>query len=289
MLTLSHFDYDLPQELIAQYPAERRGQSRLMVVDRASGAVRVGTFGDIVEYLGEGDALVMNDTKVFLARPRARKEPTGAHIELLLLREVKKSVWEAFVRPGRRAGVGTTLLIEGARQVDTAEVVADHGATKTLRFSVDDVRRLCWRVGEIPLPPYIHREPESADAERYQTVFASKEGAIAAPTAGLHFTAKLLKTIGERGASLEFVTLHIGLGTFQPLEHEDVAKNRLHPEPYRVTAKTARRLNAVRQSKGRVIAVGTTTLRLLETITSERGEFRSGEGASDIFIYPGHT
>ena len=289
MLKLSDFDYDLPPERIAQYPPAFRGQSRLMVVDRASGDIRTGMFTDIIGYLERSDALVLNDTKVFPARLRATKTSTGAQIELLLLHEIQKGVWEAMVRPGRRVPPGTKLTIEGARHADSVEVVASRGATKTVCFQVDDVRRLCWRVGEIPLPPYIKRGAGPADARRYQTVFARKEGATAAPTAGLHFTSQLLKTIRNMGVWIEYVTLHIGLGTFQPLQHEEVEKNRLHSERYHVTAKTAERLNEVHRRGRKIFAVGTTTLRLLETIATREGEFRMGEGLSDIFIYPGHA
>jgi len=286
-LKLSDFDYDLPPELIAQYPAERRGRSRLMVVDRATDGIQIGMFKDIARYFEDGDALVLNDTKVFPARLRAEKSSTGAQIELLMFREVKKGVWEALARPGKRLKIGTMLSIKGARKADTVEVVASDGAVKTLRFHVDDVRQLCWRVGEIPLPFYIKRDAEAADAKRYQTVFAKSEGAVAAPTAGLHFTSRMLKNLHDKGVSLEFVTLHISLGTFQPLEHEDVQENKLHPEHYRMTARTARRLNDVRQTGHRVFAVGTTTLRVLETVIDEKGKYKAGEGVSEIFIYPG--
>ncbi len=287
-LKLSDFDYDLPPELIAQYPAERRGQSRLMVVDRTTGDIQIGMFEDIAGYLEDGDALVLNDTKVFPARLRAEKSSTGAQVELLMYREVKKGVWEALARPGKRLKVGTMLTIKGARKVDTVEVVASDGAVKTLRFHVDDVRQLCWRVGEIPLPFYIKRDAEAADIKRYQTVFAKSEGAVAAPTAGLHFTSRMLKNLSDKGVSLEFVTLHISPGTFQPLEYEDVEENKLHPEHYRMTTRTARRLNDVRRAGHRVFAVGTTTLRLLETVIDDKGKYNAGEGISEIFIYPGH-
>lgn len=287
-LTLSDFDYDLPPELIAQYPAEQRGQSRLMVVDRTTGDIQIGMFEDIVRYAEPGDALVLNDTKVFPARLRAEKASTSAQVELLMYREVKKGVWEALARPGKRLKVGTLLSIKGARKADTVEVIASDGAVKTLRFHVDDVRQLCWRVGEIPLPFYIKRDPEAADAERYQTVFAKSEGAVAAPTAGLHFTSRILKRLTDKGVSLEYVTLHISLGTFQPLEHEEVQENKLHPEHYRMTPRTARRLNEARREGHKVFAVGTTTLRLLETIIDETGKYTSGEGVSEIFIFPGH-
>jgi S-adenosylmethionine:tRNA ribosyltransferase-isomerase len=260
-----------------------------MVVNRADGSLEISTFSSITDHLAGGDALVLNDTKVFPARLWAKKSATGARIELLLLRELEKGTWEALVRPGRRVRVGTMLSIEGARQADSVEVVADHGAKKTVKFYIDDIRRLCWRLGEIPLPPYIDRAPVSTDARRYQTVFAKSEGATAAPTAGLHFTSQMLDDVRGRGVLLEYVTLHIGLGTFQPLEHEEVAKNRLHPEEYRVTTKTARRLNEVQRRGGKVLAVGTTTLRVLETIADEKGGYKAGEGSSDIFIYPGHT
>ncbi|RJP22904.1 MAG: tRNA preQ1(34) S-adenosylmethionine ribosyltransferase-isomerase QueA [Candidatus Abyssobacteria bacterium SURF_5] len=288
-MKLSDFDYELPQELIAQHPRQTRGQSRLMVINRSDGSIRVGTFNDILTYLQPGDALVLNDTKVFPARLRARKSSTGAAIELLLLNEVKPGEWEALVRPGRRVEVGTRLSLIGARQADTVEVAADCGKTKILRFYVEDVRRLCWRIGEIPLPPYIKRRTEPADHARYQTVFAKRVGAAAAPTAGLHFTTELLKELRDRDVQLEYVTLHIGLGTFQPLEYEEVEKNMLHQEAYALTEKTASRLNEARKRKKKIVAVGTTTLRLLETVVNENCLFEPKNGFSDIFIYPGHT
>jgi S-adenosylmethionine:tRNA ribosyltransferase-isomerase len=289
MLKLSDFDYVLPQELIAQHPPTVRGESRLMVVNRNDGSIKTGLFGDILDYLSAGDALVLNDTKVFPARLKARKSSTGAAIELLLLSEVKPGEWEALVRPGRRVDVGMRLRLEGARQADSVEVVADQGRIKVLRFFVEDVRRLCWRIGEIPLPPYIKRESEPDDHARYQTVFARKAGAAAAPTAGLHFTTDLLRNLRKQGLHLEYVTLHIGLGTFEPLEYEEVERNRLHQEAYSLSAKAAARLNEARRRGKRIAAVGTTTLRLLETVVSASGSFEPKQGLSDIFIYPGHV
>lgn len=289
MLTLSDFDYHLPQDLIAQHPPAVRGSSRLMVVNRDDGSIKTGMFPEVGRHLTPGDALVLNDTKVFPARLRARKENTGAAVELLLLHELTPHEWEAMVRPGRRVDVGTRLSLAGARQADTVEVIADHGRTKTLRFYIEDVKRLCWRIGEIPLPPYIKRTAEEEDSSRYQTVFARRSGAAAAPTAGLHFTTRLLKGLREQGVWIEFATLHIGLGTFQPLEHEEVEKNRLHPEAYSLTPKTAARLNEAKRRRKKIVAVGTTTLRLLETAVTEESTFQPGEGLSDIFIYPGHS
>jgi S-adenosylmethionine:tRNA ribosyltransferase-isomerase len=288
MLKLSDFDYFLPPELIAQYPTARRGHSRLMIVERSSGRIETAMFKDAMGRLERGDALVLNDTKVFPARLRARKLSTGAHIEILLLREMEEGSWEALVRPGRRAPKGAVLSIEGARRSDTADVISGRGITKVLNFSVPDVRRLCWRVGEAPLPPYIKRQAETFDARRYQTVYARNEGAVAAPTAGLHFTSGMLNRARAQGVSLEYVTLHTGFGTFQPLEYEEVEQNELHSERYRLSPAIARRLNEVRRRGRKVIAVGTTTLRLLETIATEQGEFVAGEGLSNIFIYPGH-
>jgi len=288
MLRLSDFDYDLPEGLIAQYPALRRDASRLMVVDRATGEISVRAFTDFASFISEGDALVLNDTKVLPCRLRAQKTDTGAQIELLLLREIEEGVWEALVRPGKRAKVGATLSIEGTRETDSVVVEADEGAVKRLRFRMRDVKGLCRRVGKMPLPPYIRRETEPADTERYQTVFARAEGAAAAPTAGLHFSPETLDGLRERGVSVEFVTLHTGLGTFQPLEHEEVEKNELHTEQYRITRETADRLNRARRDSGGILAVGTTSLRLLETVTTEQGEFKAGEGMADIFIYPGY-
>ena len=288
MLKLSDFDYNLPEELIAQYPTAQRGQSRLMVVDRATGEISTREFSEFESFINSGDALVVNNTKVFPCRLHTRKSDTGAQIELLLLRELEDGTWEALVRPGRRAKVGARLFVEGTRETDTIEVVADSGAVKRLRFHMRNARQLCRRVGKVPLPPYIKRETEPLDSERYQTVFAESEGAAAAPTAGLHFSPEMLETLREKGVSTEFVTLHTGLGTFQPLEHEEVEKNSLHAEHYRITEGTAQKLNETRQRSSRIFGVGTTTLRLLETIVTEHGKFRAGEGMSDIYIYPGH-
>jgi S-adenosylmethionine:tRNA ribosyltransferase-isomerase len=288
MLRLSEFDYTLPEELIAQYPTARRGQSRLMVVDRAAGDISSCEFDRFPSFMRAGDALVLNDTKVLPCRLLTRKSDTGAHIELLLLNELKDGTWEALARPGRRVKVGARLSVEGTRETDEIEVVADEGAVKRLKFHVRDVKKLCWRVGKMPLPPYIKRDTEPIDSERYQTVFAEREGAAAAPTAGLHFSPGMLDHLRRRGIATEFVTLHTSLGTFQPLEHEEVEKNSLHAEHYRITKDTARRLNETRRRSGAIVGVGTTTLRLLETIVTEEGEFRAGEGMSDIYIYPGH-
>ncbi len=288
MLKLSDIDYDRPDSLIAQHPTSQRGQSRLMVVDRASGEISTGGFEELPSRLGMGDALVLNDTKVLPCRIRAQKEATGAQIELLLLRELKAGLWEALARPGRRARVGAKFSIKGARFSDTVEIVKNLGQIKHVQFQCGDVKRLCSRVGEMPLPPYIKRETESADSQRYQTVYARAEGAAAAPTAGLHFSSEMIQKLRDKGVAVEFVTLHTGLGTFQPLEHEEIEKNRLHAEQYEISPDTARRLNSVRQKSKRVFAVGTTTLRLLETTTGADCEFRAGKGQSDIFIYPGY-
>jgi S-adenosylmethionine:tRNA ribosyltransferase-isomerase len=288
MLSLSDFDYYLPEDLIAQYPAERREQSRLMIVERTRGQIQIAGFEELAVYLEPGDALVFNDTKVIPCRLRARKQTTGADIEILLLREVEEGLWESFVRPGRRVQVGTQLSIIGALEACTAEIVANHGAVKKVKFHVSDVSALCRRAGETPLPPYIKRKPEAADTKRYQTVYARHEGAVAAPTAGLHFSDRMLDTLKRSGVALEFATLHVGLGTFQPLEHEKIEENRLHAERYHMDAATARHLNELKRRGGSVCAVGTTTLRLLETVVDERGVFKAGDGWSDIFIYPGH-
>jgi S-adenosylmethionine:tRNA ribosyltransferase-isomerase len=275
-------DYELPPELIAQEPAEPRDSARLMVVHRASGAIEHRRFRDLPAYLGPGDVLVANDSRVLPARLRARKAATGGMVELLLLREHDAATWEALVRG--RVAPGTRLtLAEGTGQ-PTAEVVAllPHGS-RLVRFDCD-VRAVLARLGELPLPPYIRTMP--ADPERYQTVYAREPGSAAAPTAGLHFTAPLLEAVASVGAGLAFVTLHVGLDTFRPIEEDEVEAHAIHREWAELPEATAEAVNAAR----RVVAVGTTAVRVLETAAAEAvgGRVAPYRGWTGLYIRPGH-
>lgn len=297
MLSTSLFDYTLPEELIAQYPTERRDGSRMMVLDRRSGAFKILPFPAIRDYLEAGDALIYNDTRVLRGRMYARRDgdPAGAKFELLLVEALdpERRRWNVLLRPGRRARCGTRAVLldhSGELNADgdsfTVEGRNSDGSFR-VEFSSADSDRLQMRYGHIPLPPYISRGDETADSERYQTVYAEKAGAVAAPTAGLHFTPELLERIRAKGVTIVPVTLHVGLGTFRPVQVEDVDKHVMHSEWYQVTEEAANTLNAIRASGGRLICVGTTSVRTIETVATEDGIVHPGAGDTAIFIYPG--
>ncbi|NPA58302.1 MAG: tRNA preQ1(34) S-adenosylmethionine ribosyltransferase-isomerase QueA [Aquificae bacterium] len=277
--TLSDFDYRLPKELIARYPIEPRDSCRLMVLDRKKGSIEHKTFRDIVQYLQEGDTLVLNDTKVIPARLKGRKE-TGAKVEVFLLRQVDKDLWEALVKNLKRLKEGQEVIFGKGFKGELVE--KRENGTALIRLKGNDIQALIEKYGQVPLPPYIERESEEKDREEYQTVFARKEGAVASPTAGLHFTRRLLEEIREKGVNVEFITLHVGLGTFKPVSEEDFTKHRIHEEYYHIPEKTVRAIQQTKEKGKRVFAVGTTVVRTLETyaITGER------EGFSSLFIYP---
>ncbi|WP_457643808.1 tRNA preQ1(34) S-adenosylmethionine ribosyltransferase-isomerase QueA [Persephonella sp.] len=279
MYRLSDFDYHLPKELIAKYPVEPRDSCRLMVLDRKDGSIQHRIFRDIVDYLEEGDTLVLNDTKVIPARLKGKKK-TGASIEVFLLRPLSDDVWEALVKNLKRLKEGQEIIFGEDFRGELLEKGED-GKAK-VRLIGNDINSLIKRYGHIPLPPYMEREDEEKDKNHYQTVFARKEGAVASPTAGLHFTQELLEKIKNMGVNVEFVTLHVGLGTFRPVTVEDFTKHRMHEEYYQIPDRT---LEVIKQTKERgknVVAVGTTVVRTLETyaLTGKK------EGFSDIFIYP---
>jgi len=279
MYRLSDFDYHLPKELIAKYPVEPRDSCRLMVLNRKNGSVQHRTFRDIVDYLEEGDTLVLNDTKVIPARLKGKKK-TGASIEVFLLRPVSGDVWEALVKNLKRLKKGQEIIFGKDFRAELLEKEED-GKAK-VRLIGDDINNLIKKYGHIPLPPYMEREDEEKDKNHYQTIFARKEGAVASPTAGLHFTQELLEKIKNKGVNIEFVTLHVGLGTFRPVTVEDFTKHKMHEEYYQIPDRT---LEVIKQTKERgknVVAVGTTVVRTLETyaLTGKK------EGFSDIFIYP---
>ena len=283
----SDFYYDLPEELIAQTPIEPRDHSRMLVYDRADKSIRHLHFYDLPQFLRKGDVLVLNETKVIPARLLGVKEPTGSPVELLLLKRLERDVWEALVRPGRRLKPGVFCSFgDGAL---CAEIIdnADGGGRK-VRFHYEGVfEELLDRLGQMPLPPYIHQS--LADQTRYQTVYAKAEGSAAAPTAGLHFTPELLDRVRGMGVTVVPVLLHVGLGTFRPVKTEDVSEHHIHVEHYEVTPEAAQTINAARAAGGRVVCVGTTSVRTLETVTGEDGVVRAQNGETGIFITPGYT
>jgi len=274
------FDYQLPKGLIAQHPVEPRDHARLMVLHRGSGTLEHRRFYELPRYLREGDVLVVNESKVFPARLLGRRS-SGGKVELLLLRRLEGDLWEALARPGRRVRPGEKLYFgEGV----TGEVVErTEDGKRVVKFSGD--LEALRRLGQVPLPPYIRRPPVPEDEERYQTVYAKVEGSVAAPTAGLHFTEELLGKLREEGVRIVPVVLHVGPGTFRPVEGE-VSEHRMEPEYYEITGEAADAINEARGRGGRVVAVGTTSVRVLETVADEEGRVRPGRGLTELFIYP---
>ncbi len=280
------FDYNLPEELIAQTPVEPRDHSRLMVVHRKDGTREHRHFYDVIDCLNPGDALVINETKVIPARLLGVKEDTGVPVEILLLRRENATDWEALVKPGRRLKPGAVCVFgDGLLRCEILSSVPEIGG-RIVRFLYEGVfEEILDRLGEMPLPPYIHEKLQ--DRTRYQTVYAKNEGSAAAPTAGLHFTPELLEKVKAKGVTIVPVTLHVGLGTFRPVTVEDVDTHVMHSEYYHVSQEAADTLNAVHAAGGRVICVGTTSVRTLETVATEDGVIHPGAGDTAIFIYPG--
>lgn len=285
-MKLSDFDYFLPEELIAQEPAPRRDESRLLVVHKNGGKLEHRSFKNIVDYISPRDVLVVNNSRVIPARLWGEKEGTGTKIEVLLLTRREKNTWEVLVRPGRRVPPGTRINF-GPELTGTVEAVLDDGLRQISFQYQGDFEHILDRLGSMPLPPYIKRQPQ--DPERYQTVYARYPGSAAAPTAGLHFTPELLKEIRDRGTSIVPVILHVGLGTFRPVKVEDITRHRMHAEYYEIPPDTAMVINETKSKGGRVIAVGTTTTRCLETAGQHGGELHPVSGWTDIFIYPGYS
>lgn len=287
MLTLDDFDYDLPQELIAQTPLKKRDQSRLMVLDHRSGEYQDRHFFDILDYLHPGDALVMNDTKVMPARLYGIKIPTKAHLEVLLLNNTKGDDWEVLMKPARRAPLGTKISFGEGKLHATVTKELDHGG-RMIHFDYDGIfMEILDELGETPLPPYIKQKLD--DSNRYQTVYAREEGSAAAPTAGLHWTRELLQKVKSRGVYLVYLTLHVGLGTFRPVSEQNIDEHKMHSEFYSLTSEAAQVLNNARQKGGKIVATGTTSIRTLETIgTKFQGKIQPDSGWTDIFIKPGY-
>ncbi|MCJ8006950.1 tRNA preQ1(34) S-adenosylmethionine ribosyltransferase-isomerase QueA [Lederbergia wuyishanensis] len=281
------FDFELPEELIAQVPLENRASSRLMVLDKQTGETKHDTFNHILKYLQKGDCLVLNDTKVLPARLLGSKHDTGAKIEVLLLKQIEGDRWETLVKPAKRVKKGTTIAFgDGILEAICIEEL-EHGG-RILEFRYKGIfYEILDSLGKMPLPPYIKEQLE--DQDRYQTVYAKERGSAAAPTAGLHFTEELLKEIQKLGVNIAFITLHVGLGTFRPVSVENIEEHDMHSEYYSISEETASLLNEVKKQGGRIISVGTTSTRTLETNASSNSQFKAGSGWTDIFIYPGYT
>ena len=284
-LKTSDFYYDLPKELIAQTPVEPRDSSRLMVLDKESGEITHRHFYDIAEYLRPGDCLILNDSRVLPARLYGIKEGTGARVEFLLLTRKEGDVWEVLTKPGKRAKPGSKFQFgEGLLTAEVLDVV--EGGNRIVRFhSEGEFYSVLDQIGQMPLPPYITEKLK--DRERYQTVYSREIGSAAAPTAGLHFTPELLERVKEKGVGIGFVTLHVGLGTFRPVNEETITEHKMHSEHYYLPKETAELIEKTKKSGGRVIAVGTTSCRTLESVAAKEGCIRESSGWTDIFIYPG--
>lgn len=281
----SDFNYDLPEELIAQTPAEPRDSSRLMVYHRGTGEIEHKIFRDVIDYLNPGDVLVVNQTRVIPARLYGSKEGTGGAIEFLLLRRLNLTDWEVILKPGKKAKPGARFVFGNGELVAEILTVAEDGG-RTVRFFYEGVfEDVLDRLGQMPLPPYIHEK--LADRTRYQTVYARIDGSAAAPTAGLHFTPELMERIRQKGIEIVPVLLHVGLGTFRPVKEDDIANHHMHSEYYEVTEEQAAKINAARTNGGRVVCVGTTSVRTLETVSTEDGIVHAGSGFTQIFITPG--
>lgn len=285
-MDVKDFYFDLPQELIAQDPLEDRSASRLLVLNKTTGQVTHRHFRDIKEYLKPGDCLVINDTKVIPARLFGIKKDTGAKIEVLLLKRRENDIWETLVKPGKKAKPGTKLEFGDGRLTATVADVVDEG-NRLIQFHYDGIfEEILDELGQMPLPPYITHQLQ--DKNRYQTVYAKHEGSAAAPTAGLHFTKELLKEIEEMGVKIAHVTLHVGLGTFRPVKVNNVLDHHMHSEFYMVEESEAKKVNDTKAAGGRVICVGTTSCRTIESAAGDDGILKAGSGWTDIFIYPGY-
>lgn len=282
----SDFYFDLPEELIAQDPLEDRSGSRLLVLDKETGEVEHHIFKEIPDYLEQGDCLVLNNTKVIPARLLGCKKDTGAAVEVLLLKRQDKEVWETLVKPGKKAKPGTRLTFgDGLLEAEVLETVEE--GNRLIRFFYDGIfEEVLDRLGEMPLPPYITHKLQ--DKNRYQTVYAKYEGSAAAPTAGLHFTKELLSQIEEKGVKIAYVTLHVGLGTFRPVKAENILEHHMHSEYYQIGGEAAEKINDTKRNGGRIICVGTTSCRTVESAADENGFVKAGCGNTEIFIYPGY-
>ncbi|WP_080146108.1 tRNA preQ1(34) S-adenosylmethionine ribosyltransferase-isomerase QueA [Marinilactibacillus piezotolerans] len=286
-LVTEDFDFELPEELIAQTPLKDRASSRMMVLSKSSRTYKDQTFEDIIEELDAGDALVMNNTRVLPARLYGEKEETGAHIELLLLKNIEGDRWETLAKPAKKAKVGSNIRFGDGRLVGTVTEELEHGG-RVIEFSYEGIfLETLESLGEMPLPPYIKERLD--DPDRYQTVYAKENGSAAAPTAGLHFTEEILQKINDKGINIVFLTLHVGLGTFRPVNVENLDEHKMHEEFYQLTEEAAETLNKTHENGGKIVAIGTTSIRTLETIgTKFNGKLEADSGWTDIFISPGY-
>lgn len=282
----SDFYFDLPQELIAQDPLEDRSSSRLLCLDKNTGKTTHKIFRDVITFLKPGDCLVLNNTKVIPARLLGEREGTGAHVEVLLLKRKEKDVWETLVRPGKKCKPGTRLVFgNGLLRAEVLDTVEE--GNRLIQFSYEGIfEEVLDQLGEMPLPPYITHKLQ--DKNRYQTVYAKYDGSAAAPTAGLHFTRELLAEIEAKQVHIAYVTLHVGLGTFRPVKEDDILKHHMHSEYYEITPETADLINATKKNGGRIICVGTTSTRTIESAADDKGIVHAGSGNTEIFIYPGY-
>lgn len=285
-MKLSEFQYEVPQNLVAQYPLDKRDTSRLMVLNRKTGDRENKVFTDILDFLSDGDVLVVNETKVFPARLFGTKDKTEATVELLLLRQLEKTMWEVLVKPARKVRVGNRIQITEDFGCDVIDNTTSGGRVVRFDYNGNDFFDLLDKVGISPLPPYITREAEELDKIKYQTVYADKVGAVAAPTAGLHFTDELLEGIRQKGVKIVPLVLHVGLGTFRPIKVEDLSRHQMDSEYYEVTQEAADQINEAKLNGGKVVAVGTTTVRVLETVANADNLAKADEGWTDKFIYP---
>lgn len=285
-MNTSDFYYDLPKELIAQTPLEPRDSSRLLLLGRENGEIKHQTFSDIIDFLQPGDLLVANDSRVLPARIYGVKAETGARVEFLLLKQVGTNKWETLCKPGKKAREGAKFIFgDGILEATVLEVKED--GNRVVEFECEDnFFTALDKIGQMPLPPYITEELK--DRERYQTVYSNELGSAAAPTAGLHFTNELMQKIKDKGVNIAYVTLHVGLGTFRPVKVDDVTKHKMHSEHYEIPEETAKLINETKKNGGRVIAVGTTSCRTLESVATFFGEIKPCDGFTDIFIYPGY-
>lgn len=285
-MKVSDFDFYLPEELIAQHPLEKRDESRLMVLDKKTGEIEHKKFYDIIDYLNKGDTLVLNNTRVMPARLIGEKENTGGKIEFLLLKRVEGDKWECLAKPGKSAREGRRFTFgNGLLKAEVIEVLEN--GNRIVKFYYEGIfEQVLDSLGEMPLPPYIHEKLD--DKERYQTVYSKEEGSAAAPTAGLHFTKELLKKIQDKGVNIVYLTLHVGLGTFRPVKVEEIEKHNMHSEFYMLSKESADIINETKKRGNRIISVGTTSTRTLETIGDENGMVKEQSGWTNIFIYPGY-